>query len=132
MKVVTEWLVRRVDRVGNTPEQDCRMTKRGDVIVVKEAPCAWSQTEMNSPDWIIVQTDMTMNDARAYLEAEHGEAEEVPLLKIRSKGIRMHDLSNHSTVPDHKDIHPFREPFIISKEVIDQFTAVKAPAQRMY
>ncbi len=134
MQIVTEWLVRRVDRVGNTETQDARMTKRGDVIVVRDAPCTWTQKELDNEEWIIVKTDMTMNDALAYLEAEPGEAEEVPLLKIRNKGLRLDQAVAQMAQIDptqvSKIVHPYREPFIFTKELIDQFTAVKPPAPR--
>lgn len=138
MRIVTEWLVRRVDRVGIGAATDAKMTKRGDVVVVREAPCTWSERERENEDWIIVQSDMTMNDAVAYLEPEPGEEEQEKglHLKIRNKGLLLDDaVSEMATIDPSqqvKIITPYREPFIFTKELIDQFTLVKPPTPRRF
>lgn len=134
MKHKTEWLVRQRDRIGKTEQQNARMTKKGDVIVVKEVPCVWSQAEIMSDDWVIIKTDMELIDAMAYMEREPGFYEEKPLLKIRNKNLDFEALM--ATVPARfpeqaQRVIPNRNvPFDLPKEYVAEFTKVKPRAPR--
>ena len=127
----TEWLVRQVDRVGRTPEDDAKLTKAGDVIVIKRATCNWSQTELESDNWIIIKTNMRMSDARHYIAREPGFYEEKPLLKARNKHLQIPALVQAIRNDDRllserpKLKLPRNTPFVLSKEVISEFTRVK-------
>ncbi len=136
IEIKTEWLVRRVDRVGATEEQDARMTKRGDVIVVKRSPAVWSPNEYAKEDWVLIKTDMEMSDAELYLEQEPGDLEGVPLLKIRNKGLLLDEAVAEMATVDPTQIHkiqpPFSIPFEFSKELIAEYTYIKPPASRVF
>ena len=127
----TEWLVRQVDRVGKTDLENAKLTKTGDVIVVKESPATWSTKELESDAWIIIKTDMDLVDAEFYLKREPGFYEEKPLLKARDKHLSlptlMKAIREEARFLDerHKEIPNRNTPFILSKEVMSEFTAIK-------
>ena len=91
-----EMLVRRADKINKKSEQlNAMCTKRGDVIVVKETPCVWSQREINDPNYVIVRVDMTIGDAESFLQEEEPitSREAQPLLKKRIKSLDLIELT---------------------------------------
>jgi len=129
--IKTEWLVRLVDRVGTTELKNAKLTKRGDVVVIKPAPCKWTKKEINNPDWIIIKTDMTYEDATLYTHREYGEFEEVPLLKARNKALTL-DVIEVELDSDQKlkYKHPYIEPMELSQEALARLTEIKEAATR--
>lgn len=63
MIVQSELLVRIVDRALVQGKQNQRRRNAGDVVVVMPAGHAWSQTELDAPQWIIIKTDMPFDEA---------------------------------------------------------------------
>lgn len=63
-----ELLIRITDKhpVGSTQYESA--SQRGDVIAACPDGWAWSETERNNPDWIIIAADITDIEAGALLE----------------------------------------------------------------
>ncbi len=68
---MAELLLRVVDKVGATIYQDCKLTKRGDVIVVQPNGWAWSVQEKTNPAWrILGLPNVSESAASVLLSAE--------------------------------------------------------------
>ena len=130
MQIKTEWLVRRVDKVSSDPVKNAQLTKRGDVIVVKEYPCEWSIKEIESPEWLILQTDVDYIDAIKYLEAQDGFDYQLEGAKRRKKGLDLDKAFKDlpSVAPDQaaKAKDNFKDKFLFAKGIVNAYTRVKA------
>jgi len=91
MKYKSELLVRRTDKVSIDKVEDSIILKRGDVVVVCPSPWNWSQAELNNPNWIIIKSDMSYEEATTFMTPQKGDRRIDPALKLRGKGI---DLDN--------------------------------------
>lgn len=87
MKYKSELLVRRTDKVSLDKVEDSIILKRGDVVVVCPSPWNWSQAELNNPNWIVVKSDMTYEEATTYISPQKGDRRIDPALKLRAKSI---------------------------------------------
>lgn len=133
MQIKTELLVRRVDKINPDPELNAQLTKRGDVVVVRESPCVWSQKELDNPEWLIIQSDMDLVDAEAFLESEDGflsGAEADKTKRRRKKFIDLDqanaDLPTQAADQAHKATGNFSIPFQFNASMIAQYARDKS------
>jgi hypothetical protein len=82
-----EMLVQVIDRSSPDPLIDCRCFKAGDVIVVCPDGWAWSDAELNNPEWRIVSVALPTDEAEAFAQDEAGDMIQNPLLQIRGSNI---------------------------------------------
>ena len=86
-------LVRVVDKVGETPAQTARLTKRGDVIDVLPDGWVFSVLERTNPDWMIVDLPGQTSEAFQFLKArEPGSLRTNPMLRKRARFFDFADL----------------------------------------
>ena len=129
-----EMLVRRVDKINlNSEALNSQCTKRGDVIVVKEKPCDWSEAEHDNIEWILLSVDdMSIGDAEAFLQVEQPIAatESQPLLKKRMMSLDLEGMtakiqSNEKAY----DVARWSHAFTHTRSHITQYTVIKTPAE---
>lgn len=65
-------LVRTIDKTSADPDQNLRLTKRGDVIAYHPPGSDWGVEELLYPEWFIVSVpDMSVAQAESFLQPEH-------------------------------------------------------------
>lgn len=119
-----ELLVRVRDKVNpKDATLDLLCLKRGDVVHAAKDGHAWTQAEIENPDWRILKLpDMTADDARSYLAAEKPAGlDKQYVLRTRAKGI---DLDALGIAVDPKELRDdSRLPVLTKAEVaIAEFT----------
>ena len=92
MKHRAEFLVRRVDNVSEDAVENATILKRGDVVVVCPSPWEWSEAELTNPNWVIIKSDISMDDALAFISPQKGDARLEPALKLRAKSIDLDSI----------------------------------------
>ena len=65
---MAELLIRTVDKTSSNLIDNATCTKRGDVIVVVPDGWNWSQIERTNPEWIIIRSKLSVEEAKAYTE----------------------------------------------------------------
>ncbi len=96
-------LVRVVDKTNpDNPALDAKLTKAGDVIVVKNDGETWGLQEINNPEWRIIHCrGMTEDQALTLVHPELPTREGSGLLRRRA--VRL-DVARLADVMDAKDL----------------------------
>lgn len=82
---MAELLIRVKSKTSNDPYKDVKLTKRGDVIVVKPNDSFWSHEELINPDWRILRVvGLSINEAEALLAEEPGDSKINRMLQRRA------------------------------------------------
>lgn len=64
-----ELIIRTVDKLPLVVPAHVRASQRGDIIAIVPDGWAWSDAELNSPDWLIIKVDnLTDQDLESLLE----------------------------------------------------------------
>lgn len=127
MILKTRALVQRVDQVNSVSEfYDAGCYKAGDVIEVQLINFKYAKGTREKLDWLIIDSDMEIDEWAEYLKREQGDPLTQPLLKRRGICLDLPQL-----VAGRADyVYPFDKPITISKEQIRAKTITKEGAPR--
>lgn len=101
-------LVRVVDKISADKGKNIQLTKRGDVIAVKQDGESWGSRELDNPDWRIFQIPLTDLEAQNLLQPEIPKqaSPDQPMMKrlfkldidaMQAKGYQI-DVSRRGTI----------------------------------
>lgn len=79
-----ELLVRIRNKTSPDVYQNCRLTKRGDVIAVRPDGHPWGKRELSNPDWRIIRVPISLAEAGALIDKEPGNPRTNRMLQRRS------------------------------------------------
>jgi hypothetical protein len=118
MTPISELLIRLKDKTSPDTIKNARLTKSGDVIVVRPYPEKWGTGDISNPDWVIVQTDMPLTEAEAFIAVEPGDLTLNPGLKIRQNNVTVFSIPGQfkklPKVEQDKFVPPYVLPIQIS------------------
>ncbi len=128
---MVEMVVCRVDVVNSTDKYlDAQCYKRGYVIEVKETGWPFTKTERENPNWIIIQSDMSMGDAMALLESEPRDKTKTAEYKRRIIKLDLDAATTGlSAEQKYKDVTPYKETFYYPKLDLASYVENLQPAK---
>lgn len=90
-----EVLIRVRDKVNDDPYKDCRLLKRGDIVVIVPDSWAWSPEELRNPDWRILKLPNVALLAAQTFVAEEIDKSPVPrkLLRRRAYALNIESIT---------------------------------------
>jgi CxxC motif-containing protein len=121
---MSELLVRVKDRTHKDFYIDCGLTKRGDVIAVCPDGWNWGTEEISNPDWRIIKTDLTEDEASVFLSPERDKDPTQPsrTLQFRAFKIDLDSLDDFFT--DHEVIPITSSSDLKDIEIKEEITSV--------
>lgn len=93
---MAELLVRVTDLTDPNIYLDSKLTKRGDVIVVRPDGWLWGIEERTAPFWRIIKSSMSVEEAQAYLKPQVDKDPKNPSKTLLTRAIKF-DLDGIST-----------------------------------
>ncbi len=89
-----EVLFRVVDKTNPDPLIDCKMSKRGDIVVIVPDGWGWTPAELTNPDWRIVKfPNVAQATAEAFAMPEQDADPAHPSRMLRRRAF-MFDMTN--------------------------------------
>ena len=113
MTPVSELLIRLKDKTSPDPIRNARLTKSGNVIVVRPYPEKWGTGDISNPDWVIVQTDMPLTEAEAFITEEPGDLTLNPGLKIRKNSVTIFSIPGQFNKLPQAEKDKFIPPYVL-------------------
>jgi hypothetical protein len=121
-----EILVRVRSKSSDDPVLDCKLTKRGDVIVARPDGWAWGAQELANPDWRIIRLPaVPLDEAEAMLAPEPETDPQNPSRMLQRRAFRLDLDSLPQPVRDWLADDSRQQPALAAGVTADQFRALK-------